>query len=144
MNTIFKFIVVMLVLSQSVAANDFKKIYNRMYNEYLNNPSKSSVEALLKKMNSNGSFTDINYAAKNGSPRKHVLNLEFAGRCLQKSRNAFYAKDEVRSAYLRSLNFWIDTDNQATNWWYRYIPYPKELSRGIIYDGKRTEGQNAF
>ena len=132
MNTIFKLIVVMLVLSQSVAANDFKKIYNRMYNEYLNNPSKSSVESLLKNMNSNGSFIGINYTDKDGSPRKHIQNMIALAGAYESPENAYYTKEEVRSAYLRSLNFWVDTNNEATNWWYRYIPYPKELSRGII------------
>ena len=121
-----------ILIVQTTSANDFKKIYNRMYNEYLNNPSKSSVESLLKNMNSNGSFIGINYAAKDGSPRKHVLNLNSLAGAYENPENAFYAKDEVRSAYLRSLNFWIDTNNEATNWWYRYIPYPKELSRGVI------------
>jgi len=121
-----------ILLAQSAVANDFKKIYNRMYNEYLNNPSKSSVESLLKKMNTNGSFTDINYAAKDGSPRKHVQNLITLAGAFESPENAYYAKDEVRSAYMRSLNFWIDTNNEATNWWYRYIPYPKELSKSVI------------
>lgn len=121
-----------IFLAQLTAANDFKKIYNRMYNEYLNNPSKSSVESLLKKMNNNGSFTDINYAAKDGSPRKHVQYLITLAGAFESPENAYYAKDEVRSAYMRSLNFWIDTNNEATNWWYRYIPYPKELSRSVI------------
>jgi hypothetical protein len=49
-----------ILIVQTTSANDFKKIYNRMYNEYLNNPSKSSVESLLKNMNINGSFIGIN------------------------------------------------------------------------------------
>jgi chondroitin AC lyase len=132
MKTILKLTVVFLMLSQTVAANDFKKIYNRMYIEYLNTPSKTSVETLLGKMNENGSFKDINYAAKDGSPRKHIQNLIALSGAYASPESAFYSKEEVKSAYMRSLNFWIDTDNQATNWWYRYIPYPKELSKGVI------------
>jgi len=133
MKRIIKFALIGIILIvQSTTANDFKKIYNRMYNEYLNNPSKSSVESLLKKMNVNGSFTDINYTARDGSPRKHVQNLITLAGAFESPENAFYAKEEVRSAYLRSLNFWIDTNNEATNWWFRFIPYPKELSKSVI------------
>lgn len=132
MNRSFKLIVLLLVITQAASANDFKKIYNRMYNEYLNNPSKSAVESLLKKQNSNGSFNDINYTAKDGSPRKHIQHLITLAGAFESPENAFYAKEQVGQAYLKSLNFWVDTNNEATNWWFRYIPYPKELSRSVI------------
>ena len=132
----------LFVMTPHLFASDFTTIYKRMYNEYLTNPSKSAVEGLLKKMNDDGSFPDINYQAKDGSPRKHVLNLISLAAACENPENAYYSKDEVRTAYLRSLEFWIDTNNQSSNWWYRYIPYPKELSKSVIlmsYDIKQNK-----
>ena len=112
--------------------SDFSVIYNRMYNDYLTNPSKSSVESLLQKMDDQGRFEGINYSATDGSPRKHVQNLISLAAAYQNSENSFYRDNDLKKAYLLSLKYWIETNNQATNWWYRYIPYPKELSKSII------------
>ncbi len=116
----------------NIAASDFSVIYDRMYREYLTNPTKSSIENLLSKMDQDGKFDVINYQAKDGSPRKHVQNLIILAAAYQNTENGFYHNDDLRKSYLKSLNFWIETNNTATNWWYRYIPYPKELSKGII------------
>lgn len=126
-------ILCLLLLSFKVQASDFSTIYERMYHEYLNsNPSKTSVEALLKKMNDDGSFAGINYQAKDGSPRKHIQNLIVLAVAYANPENAYHSNSELRSAYLKSLNFWIDTNNESSNWWFRYIPYPKELSKSVI------------
>ncbi|MEI8273452.1 MAG: polysaccharide lyase family 8 super-sandwich domain-containing protein [Paludibacter sp.] len=122
----------LFAITLQTVASDFSVIYNRMYSDYLTNPSKSSVESLLKKLDDKGGFEGINYQAKDGSPRKHVQNLINLAAAYQNTENSFYHDADLRKAYLQSLNFWIDTNNQATNWWYRYIPYPKELSKSII------------
>jgi chondroitin AC lyase len=134
MNAYKKILTVLLFCCSliSLCAGDFKTIYDRMYNEYTANPSKSGVESVLNKMNDDGSFSDVNYQAKDGSPRKHVLNLITLAAAYENPENVYHFKAEVRSAYLRSLEFWIDTNNQANNWWFRYIPYPKELSKSVI------------
>lgn len=103
-----------------------------MYYEYLSNPSKASVEGLLQKINPNGSFSDITYQTTEGTPRKHVQNLITLATAYKSPENPYYMKDEVKEAYMRTLSFWVTTNHQASNWWYRYIAYPKELSKSVI------------
>ena len=133
MKTIFKLTFLgFLLINQTIFASDFSKMYERMYYDYLTNPSKTSVESLLKKVNPIGSFSDINYQTTDGSPRKHVQNMISLAAAYKSPENPYYMKDEVKDAYLRTLNFWVTTNHQASNWWYRYIPYPKELSKSVI------------
>mgnify|MGYP006962777113 CR=1 FL=1 len=57
-------------------ASDFKTIYNRMYEKYLDrNPSKETIGGLMKSLSPEGAFVTLNYRATDGSPRKHVQNL---------------------------------------------------------------------
>lgn len=122
----------LFMLNQTITASDFSKMYERMYYDYLTNPSKTSVESLLKKINSNGSFSNINYQTTDGTPRKHVQNLILLAAAYKSPENPYYMKDEIKDAYLRTLNFWVTTNHQSSNWWFRYIPYPKELSKSVI------------
>lgn len=57
-------------------ASDFETIYNRMYEKYLDrNPSKETVNGLVKSLSPEGAFVTLDYRATDGSPRKHVQNL---------------------------------------------------------------------
>jgi hypothetical protein len=69
-------IMICLGSMQNVSANDFRKIYNRMCDAYISNPSKESVNTLLEKMNDDGSFNDLDYQTTDGSTRKHLQNMK--------------------------------------------------------------------
>ncbi len=50
-------------------ASDFETIYNRMYEKYLDrNPSKETVNGLIKSLSPEGAFVTLNYHATDGSP----------------------------------------------------------------------------
>lgn len=116
-----------------VGASDFETIYKRMYDTYLkSNPSEESVNDLLNLMTSEGGFSNIDYAVNTGAPRKHVQNLIVLANAYQQPENKYYHDAKLKVAYLKSLRFWITVDHHADNWWFRYIPYPKELSQSVI------------
>lgn len=132
-------IITLLILSISmkVFPSDFETIYSRMYEASLNkNPSKETIDGLMALITSGGSFMNINYRAIDGSPRKHVQNLMTMACAYQYPQNTYHHKKELKEAYLEGLRFWIKTNHQAKNWWYRYIPYPKELSASVILMSK--------
>ncbi len=116
----------------SLHASDFKTIYDRMFTEYLSNPSASSVEKIMNQMASDGSFGNINYKITDGSPRNHLIWLTTLAAAYNNPENKCYRSAVVESKYLESLRFWVNTNHQASNWWYRYIAYPKELSKSVI------------
>lgn len=124
--------VCLVSMQRANSAPEFNKIYNRMCDAYISNPSKTSVETLLGNMSGDGSFSDIDYHTTDGSTRKHLQNLTTLAGAFRSADNAFYSNAEVKKAYLNSLRFWIDTDNQPKNWWFRYIAFPKELSKSVI------------
>lgn len=124
---------------------DFEIIYQRMYERYLDkSPSQTAVDKLLQIMTPEGAFKGINYHATDGSPRKHVQSLITLARAYQHPGSPYYHQPKLRDSYLKSLNFWVDTNHQAKNWWYRYIPYPKELSTGIILMSREIEQDKAL
>lgn len=124
---------------------DFEIIYQRMYERYLDkSPSQTAVDKLLQIMTPEGAFKGINYHATDGSPRKHVQSLITLARAYQHPESPYYHQPKLRDSYLKSLNFWVDTNHQAKNWWYRYIPYPKELSTGIILMSREIEQDKAL
>ena len=133
-----------LFVTAGTTASDFKTIYERMYEKYLSkNPSKDTVDGLLKLMSPDGAFINLNYKATDGSPRKHVQNLITLACAYQHPQSAYYHKNEIKEAYLKALNFWVDTNHQAKNWWYRFIPYPKELSSSVILMSKEIKQNQA-
>lgn len=113
-------------------ADDFKTIYNRMVTEYLSSPSASSVETILNQMADDGSFRKIDYKIADGSPRNHIIWLTTLAAAYNNPENKYYRSTEVEAKYLASLKFWVTTNYNASNWWFRYIAYPKELSKSVI------------
>lgn len=127
-------IVMLLTANLSQASSsDFQTIYKRMYDTYLkSNPSEKRVNELLNSLTPEGAFSDIDYTVTSGAPRKHVQSLIVLANAYQQPKNKRYHDTVLRDEYLKALRFWVDTDHHAANWWYRYIPYPKELSQGVI------------
>lgn len=113
-------------------ANDFKTIYKRMYAEYVSNPSSSSVETILNQMADDGSFQRIDYKSTDGSPRDHIQKLTTLASAYNSPENKYYRNEDVRTKYLAGLRFWVKNNHQASNWWFRFIAYPKELSKSVI------------
>ena len=134
-----------LLMAARAVADDFDVIYQRMYEKYLSkNPGKETVDGLLKLMSPDGAFINLNYRATDGSPRKHVQHLITLACAYQQPQNAYYHNYKLKEAYLKSLNFWVDTNHQAQNWWYRYIPYPKELSASVVLMNQEIKQDKAL
>ena len=93
-------------------ASDFETIYNRMYEKYLDrNPSKETVNGLIKSLSPEGAFVTLNYHATDGSPRKHVQNLITLACAYQHPQNALYHNKALKESYLKALCFWVDTNH---------------------------------
>ena len=134
-----------LLMAAGAVADDFDVIYQRMYEKYLSkNPGKETVDGLLKLMSPDGAFINLNYRATDGSPRKHVQHLITLACAYQQPQNVYYHNYKLKEAYLKSLNFWVDTNHQAQNWWYRYIPYPKELSASVVLMNQEIKQDKAL
>jgi len=125
-------ILILLFTILNVNASDITTIYNRMYVEYLANPSPANVSTVLNKMNEDGSFQGIDYKTKESTPRNHPIMLATLASAYKNPENKYYQNAELKSKYLLSLKFWIDTNHQSWNWFHRTIAYPKELCKSVI------------
>ncbi len=124
-------------------ADDFDTMYDRFYVESysLASPSKTAVDAILAKLSTDGSFTDINYSST--SPiTGHLDNLNILSLAYSKTGNAYYQDVAILSKYSISLEYWIDRNHQSSNWWDREIGYPQTLSKGYVLMIKKIQSTN--
>ena len=115
-------------------SQDLATIKQRLITSYMTNPSKSSVDAVVSLMNSNGSFSDIaNYSATNVDLRLHLTRLNILASAYKNSSNlsTYYNNTIIRNKYYLGLGFWIAENPVNSNWWYRQIAYPKEATKGF-------------
>lgn len=133
-NTVKAILILTILFLNSVGsqASDFSTIYDRMYAAYLGNPSAGNVETVLKKIKVDGSFEDINYKTTEGTPRSHPIMLATLASAYKNPESKYYHDATVKAKYLIGLKFWVDTNHHAANWWFRYIAYPKEVTKSVV------------
>jgi chondroitin AC lyase len=112
---------------------DLATIKQRLITTYKTNPSKTTVDNALALMNVNGGFTDLNYSGDTDL-RVHLNRINSLASAFTNSSNGstYYNNNTIKQKYYLSLRFWITTNHTPSNWWYRQIAYPKEVSKGFV------------
>jgi len=94
-------------------------------------PDPQRVKELLKGMQSDGSWKNIDYTSKErgGWPTAgHLSNLLSMAKSYQTKGSPYYHKKAVSEKIHRGLNFWLTNDFQCPNWWYPEIGVPMTLA----------------
>lgn len=114
-------------------AQDLATIKQRLITTYKANPSKTTVDNALALMDANGGFTDLNYSSDTDL-RVHLNRINLLASAFTNSSNlsTYYNNSTMKQKYYLSLGFWISTNHNPSNWWYRQIAYPKEVSKGFV------------
>ena len=92
-----------------------------------------SVTDGLKVYNQDGSFSDINYDAKDLTywpPLKHIDRLTSLVFAYTIPDNKYYKNQHIYEIIERGLSFWYDQNPECSNWWYNQIAEPQRI--GII------------
>lgn len=112
---------------------DLATIKQRLITTYKTNPSKTSVDNALALMNVNGGFTDLNYSG-DSDLRVHLNRINSLASAFTNSSNGstYYNNNTIKQKYYLSLGFWITTNHNPSNWWFRQIAYPKEVTKGFM------------
>lgn len=115
------------------SSQDITTIKQRLITTYKTNPSKANIDNALTLMDANGGFTDLNYSG-NADLRTHLNRINTLASAFTNSTNAstYYNNNTIKQKYYLSLNFWITTNHNPTNWWFRQIAYPKEATKGFV------------
>lgn len=97
------------------------------------NEIEKTVTEGLKTYNQDGSFSDINYDAKdltNWPPLKHIDRLTNFVFAYTIPDNKYYKDQNVYEIIQQGLSFWYDRNPECSNWWYNQIAEPQRI--GII------------
>ena len=99
----------------------------------------SNVVSYLKKLNDNGSFSDIDYSETsqtNWGPMTHLDRLKsfVLGYTLEQS--SYYQSQDIYSKIDSMLTFWQNKDPRSTNWYMQQIGAPQRM--GILLILMRT------
>ena len=103
------------------------------------------ASADAKKLDPDGSWSDVNYAAEtrsNWELKRHLdrtLNLAKAYRL---RRSAGEDAPELKAAVDRALAYWLDHDFRNPNWWWNEIGTPLSLGETLMLLGEDADPQH--
>jgi len=98
-----------------------------------------SVNEGVQKYNQDGSFSEVDYKARNMTnwpPLKHIERLYSFTFAYTMPGSKYYKDRNVYEMIEKGLSFWYDSNPECDNWWYNQISEPQRL--GIILLQLRT------
>jgi chondroitin AC lyase len=108
-------------------------------------PSASTVEGYMSSLQSNGSWSDINYsntAQTNWTPLQHLDRLLAMAEAYSDSASSLYQNATLDTDISNAFNYWITADPMSTNWYDNDIAAPDALgSIMLLVDGKLSSTQ---
>jgi chondroitin AC lyase len=130
----------LLLTSQPLArGSDFSTIAQRVTAQDLTGlPSVSTVDNLMSTMQSNGSWTNVNYAdtsATNWSPETHVDNMLSMAQLYADSGSSLYHNATLGTDISRAFNYWNSSNPSSSNWWYNDIGALQPLGSMMVLMG---------
>jgi len=124
-----KYMIGLLLLVFSINnsfATDIDILYDRYWKLCLNNPSKANIDASLKLLSIDGSFSDLDYGST-ATLSIHLDRLNSFAVVYQTKNSAYYHEASLKNKIYASMQFWIAKNHRPKNWWYRHIQYPRKF-----------------
>lgn len=131
-------------------ADDLTTVRQRVVSDLLDSvPSASTVNGYTTSLNSNGSWSDIDYnstADVSWNPLTHLDRLEAMAEAYSSSSSSLYHNAALKTSILKAYDYWISKDPQSQNWYHNEISAPQQLSDamvlldGILSSSQRTKG----
>lgn len=105
--------------------------------EYILRPNIVSLDKevteIVSTLNSNGSWSDINYTSTSQTswnPGEHLQRLHTISTAYANKKSKFFKNTSILTKITQGLQYWYESDPRSTNWWYQQIYAPKQI--GII------------
>jgi len=121
--------------------DDFEIIKKRVVDELLKTPiDDQRVEAILDKMNPDGSFEGIDYTDLSrtaGFPhRYHTYDLVYLAKAYRTKSSDYYKSKPLKQKITQSLQYWVDHDFFGDNWHNNQISTPTNLVNLMLLIGE--------
>lgn len=122
-------------------ADDFDIIKKRVVDELMKSPvDDARVEAILGRMEKDGSYRDINYedlSRTAGFPhRRHTGDLVYLARAYKSRTSKYYRNKSLKERIATSLKYWVDRDFFGDNWHDNQITTPTNLGELMLIMGE--------
>lgn len=115
---------------------ELQQLHQNVLTNILDEPADlEEVKKLLKDMQENGTWANIDYTSKERGgwpPRQHLSNLLEIAKAYQTIGTDLYQNKDVLAKMQLALNFWLENDLICPNWWYPEIGVPMVLAPVMI------------
>ena len=130
----------LVTLPVGAASNDFTIIKGRVIAELMKSSiDDREVRAIVDRMNSDGSFRDINYVDLSrtaGFPqRNHTYRLVYLAQAHKSATSSFYRDASLKEIIERGYNYWVHNDFFGDNWHNNQISTPTYLVNLMLLMG---------
>lgn len=142
MKLIFLLLISLLsTFNPTAKQDDFEIIKKRVVDELLKTPiDDQRVEAILDKMNPDGSFVGIDYTDLSrtaGFPhRYHTYDLVYLAKAYRTKSSDYYKSKPLKQKITQSLQYWVDHDFFGDNWHNNQISTPTNLVNLMLLIGE--------
>jgi len=142
MKLILLFLISLLsTFNPTAKQDDFEIIKKRVVDELLKTPiDDQRVEAILDKMNPDGSFEGIDYTDLSrtaGFPhRYHTYDLVYLAKAYRTKSSDYYKSKPLKQKITQSLQYWVDHDFFGDNWHNNQISTPTNLVNLMLLIGE--------
>lgn len=130
----------MLIINAFAQNQDIDVIKKRIVADLMNvTVNDKNIEAIMSKMNDDGSFSTINYTDLSRTASfphgGHTRDLVVLARAYQTSTSQFYKNPKVKELIVKGLEFWVKNDFVGDNWHDNQITTPTNLGNLMLLIG---------
>lgn len=114
---------------------DFDIMGERFYKCNMKEYPDSLVDTALQMIKDDGSFMDIDYSSRESNlwqPRTHYYRLYYMAYAYVNPLNKKYADNELLSAIINGLKYWVQRKPESDNWWYLNIEVPEMIGKLLL------------
>ncbi len=129
------------ILTVYAKTDDFETVKERVVTGLMKTPVDDRlVAAIMERMESDGSFQDINYddlSRTAGFPhRKHTRDLVYLAKAYKDKKSKYYRSRKLKEQIITSLKYWVDHDFFGDNWHDNQITTPANLVALMLVIGE--------
>src|SRR5690606_4071843 len=103
----------------------------------VNKPKQADAPSikLFGKWKEDGSWSDINYQAKDitkWQPSEHLDRLKTIINAYTDKSSTFYGNPQIFAKIQHALEYWYNQDPKSDNWWHNEIDVPQKIGELLI------------